>query len=296
MVVTDSPQAVCISDSSRLPKGLNIIDPAVFFYVQSVFLSEKMEEDGLIMFHAVNSDHRPINDPSAMDTVRKLRACLPFKTKKIVVGRSYEPDREHLVDYMGFHQHRLSQTIFGSSEIVSGKSVRDTVNGLEEKGLDRRCIPLSFGGDYVYYENFNDWIRSRLTIEGAMTGAPPVRNTATANAVASRGVHDLVSKVAVAVVSGTKEAEDKDSSSNGKRVVQRLSGETEAAFEKRRAYIYGKRSYARKRRKLVDLQEHCRFLEEVKKAMQAENYRLQNLLKQAHASISNIEFIKHDGV
>eukprot|EP00977_Amphora_coffeiformis_P011290 scaffold2719_cov153-Amphora_coffeaeformis.AAC.2 len=262
VVVTDSPQA-------------------------SVCLSEKMQEDGLIMFHVVNSDHRPVNDPAAMDAVKKLRACLPFKTKKVVVGRLFEPDREHLVEYMGFHQHRVSQTVFGSSEIVFGNSVRDTINGLEEKGLERACIPLSFGGDYVYYEKFNNWIRSRLSIEGAMIGAPPVRNTATANEVASRGLSDLVSKALISMATtGTQDEED-NSSSSGKRVVERLPGETEAAFEKRRAYIYGKRSYARKRRKLGNLQEQCQFLEEVKMARQTENYRLQNLLKQARAAVMN---------
>uniref|UniRef100_A0A6S8IZN3 Uncharacterized protein n=1 Tax=Amphora coffeiformis TaxID=265554 RepID=A0A6S8IZN3_9STRA len=246
-----------------------------------------MQEDGLIMFHVVNSDHRPVNDPAAMDAVKKLRACLPFKTKKVVVGRLFEPDREHLVEYMGFHQHRVSQTVFGSSEIVFGNSVRDTINGLEEKGLERACIPLSFGGDYVYYEKFNNWIRSRLSIEGAMIGAPPVRNTATANEVASRGLNDLVSKALISMATtGTQDEED-NSSSSGKRVVERLPGETEAAFEKRRAYIYGKRSYARKRRKLGNLQEQCQFLEEVKMARQTENYRLQNLLKQARAAVMN---------
>lgn len=93
------------------------------------------------------------------------------------MGRAFDPGKQHFIDSLVIRQQRLSEKNFGASQCVKGNSVRATLSALEDRGLDRACIPLSFGGDYLYYEHFDNWVRKRIPIEGALVAAPPVRNT-----------------------------------------------------------------------------------------------------------------------
>ena len=150
-------------------------------------------------------------------------------------------------------------------QCIVGESVRATLDSLEDHGLDRACIPVAMGGDYFYYQQFNQWICARLSIEDAMVCAPPRRNR-------------FVAKRMLTAPNVASEGED---SGDGKLLIKRRPGESLSDFESRRTYFYGQRSYAKKKRKVDELNDQCRVLENTRSALQTEHRRLEALLKDA---------------
>lgn len=118
--------------------------------------------------------------------VQRLRASLPMKSNYVVVAKAFSPEDDHLLDYSARQVQLLGKKSFGSSDIIHGNSIRGTLELLEQRGIDRQHIPVTMGGDYFYHQKFDDWVRTRLSLEDAMIAAPPIRNTATANAATAR--------------------------------------------------------------------------------------------------------------
>eukprot|EP00977_Amphora_coffeiformis_P029936 scaffold43627_cov176-Amphora_coffeaeformis.AAC.1 len=131
-------QAVFINDESRLPKGVPLYNPAIFFYLHSVSpWDKKLQAQGHTMFHVINRFHlEPLPEP-CQDMVKKLRASLPWTCKKVVVARSFDPEQNDLLDYSALHVQRLAEKVFGSADYIIGDSVRSTLYLLEESGMDR---------------------------------------------------------------------------------------------------------------------------------------------------------------
>ena len=277
---TSSPQSVAIVDRSRIPKDVAVetIEP-IIFYLTDIFAScENAMNEGTTIFHVINAGRRPLLQPPP-ETLKRIVESSAFKMKNIVVARSFDHGQEHMLDYLAFEQERQSEKNFGRAKYVIGNSLRETLNLLEENGLDRSCIPLALGGDYFYSTQFNEWIRERLSIEGSMLSAPPVRNTSTANAVASKAVQGmsktrLVDPDTHANVSAT-------SSRGSSMLVERRPGESSKEFEKRRHHVYGKRSYQKKRQEADELRERRRFLRISNAHLQIEHRRLESLLAEA---------------
>ena len=112
---------------------------------------------------------------------------LPVKVKSVVVARKFDPEQTDLLEFLAHSEtQRVIGTMKSSVDCISCSSFRDTMDLLEECGLGQSCVPLSLGGDYFYHLQFSEWIRERMSREGPMSLAPPIRNSSIANAVASK--------------------------------------------------------------------------------------------------------------
>ena len=89
----------------------------------------------------------------------------------IVVAQAYEPGMEALIDYEAHSVTREEQLRSKlHPERIVGSSFVETLKVLEKKGLERDFLPRCLGGNYDYRQ-FDEWIRARLSMEGAMTSA-----------------------------------------------------------------------------------------------------------------------------
>eukprot|EP00977_Amphora_coffeiformis_P001629 scaffold310_cov168-Amphora_coffeaeformis.AAC.24 len=191
--ITCSPQSVGIIDNCRLPKHIDpeTTAPVIFYINDAISSCDNATEEGTTVFHVINSGSRPLFQPSPL-TLKRIMECSAVKIKDILVARTFESGEEHQLDYLAFQQERQATRRFGRGNFVIGNSLRETLNRLEESGLDRACVPLALGGDIFYSKHFHEWIRERLSIEGSMISAPPVRNTRTANVVVTNAIQKLL--------------------------------------------------------------------------------------------------------
>ena len=286
-------QAVFINDESRLPKGVPLYNPAIFFYLHSVSPWDKrFQSKGHTMFHVINRFHLEPLPQSRQNMVKKLRASLPWTCKKVAVARSFDPDQDELLDYSAFHVQRLAEKVFGSADYIIGDSVRSTLNLLEENGMDRACIPVAMGGDYFYHQHFDKWIRARISAEDAMAAAPPIRNSATANAVVKSAIIEGMVLIFTRDASSMDEAltddeyEPLSSASPPEVMVKQKPEEPYDVFEKRRRAFYAKRSYHKKRHMVGELEEQRKILEISRAALLMDNERLNALLEQARRVVA----------
>ena len=345
---TAAGDTVCITDLSRLPTQAQTADPAIIFYLNSVWNKPAYNNRDLsvvrghTLFHVLSlgkkAETPTVNQRLTAPMVQTLMQAMPHPVTRVVVGRSAPPPgREHLLDYLTFQEELLTQNTFQmDATVINGPSDRTTLDALEKSGgLDRRCIPTSLGGDYCYQTHFQDWIRQRLSIENAMQAAPPVANANLAvqflsssqhwqpqvplltapttipcdqdessNQEASNdtnAVHDSHGKqrkhnptttsTAKQQARPTSTRKQSHGSSNQATtaapapLVERLPKESQLEFEKRRHLIYGKRSYHKKRAHWAQMEDECQELKATKRALQAEQERLQGLLAQAQTVI-----------
>jgi len=171
---------VCMSNYSRLPQGAEYFYDfcPIYFYILSVETCPTAQIQGVCNFYAVTTGFRKVPDLS-LDMVRKLGTSLPFKIHRTLVGRMFDYARDAWLNDMACAAVSKNARELGlQPDCVAAPSVRSTVVALEDRGLDRNFIPIDMGGDYFYGQHFNEWVRARLSIEDAMSAAPPVRNTA----------------------------------------------------------------------------------------------------------------------
>lgn len=288
---TSSPQSVIIVDRSRIPKDVNVetVQP-ILFYLQHVYAScEEAVTNGTIVFHVINSGRLPLLHFTPK-SLKRLVDSSAFIMKNNLIARSFDAGQEHMLDFLAFQQERLSEKHFGRAKFVIGDSVRSTVNMLEENGLDRACIPLALGGDYFYYTHFNDWIRERLSVEGSMLAAPPVRNACAANAAAYRAEQEKTKAQANddrdTITTSTLTTTRNSSLGSNNMLVERKAGEPWRDFVKRRYHVYGQRSYQKKRREVDELKERRHSLKLANAHQQIENRRLGSLLAEAKTVVA----------
>uniref|UniRef100_A0A7S3LDI9 Uncharacterized protein n=1 Tax=Amphora coffeiformis TaxID=265554 RepID=A0A7S3LDI9_9STRA len=176
----ENSDPVCMSNYSRLPLGAEYYYDfcPIYFYILSVETCPAAQLQGVCNFYAVTTGFRKVPDLS-LDMVKKLGTSLPFKIHKTVVGRMFDYARDSWLNDMACAAVSKNARELGlQPDCVAAPSVRSTIVALEDCGLDRNFIPVDMGGDYFYGQQFNEWVRARLSIEDAMAAAPPVRNTA----------------------------------------------------------------------------------------------------------------------
>ena len=181
MAVT--PRAVFMADIARLPVEAGMFHPQVIFYMVSV--SAPVACTGSCILQIIRSGDRPPPEISPV-TVQRMNAALPYRIDDFVIAQTYEPGREHLLDYYSYAQRRVAEINFRRpANCLVGDSLRNTLRRLQERGLQRSCVPTSLGGDFCIEEEFDAWVRTRLSIEDGMGSAPPIRNTETAASAAA---------------------------------------------------------------------------------------------------------------
>ena len=289
---------VLLSNHARVPPQVTTVHPAVIFYILSVTTSEQSQTDGLILFHVISSGNARSHLSFAPEAVQKMRDCLPIRIKKIVVGRTFELGREHLLEYLAYaKQRQASLNLRKPAECVTGDSIKSTLEALQERGIDPSLVPLEMGGDYFYSRDFDAWVTQRLTTEGAMDAAPPIRNTEIAHAVAARQASEEATPAASSSAAAARPAattntsasdsismaseDDRSSTTSGETLVKRRPGESQKEFEKRRTQVYGQRFHAKRKQDISAQMRQCHMLRQTNQALTADNAKLEILLTRA---------------
>lgn len=278
--------AVLTTNRFRLPPGASFLCPQVILYILSVATGEQAQTTGITLFHVIDpprgqANTQPLPKPTP-EILHKIATSLPIRVRNIVVARSFDPATpSQMLETMAARQQRLAQQNFGTvAEYVMGDSLRSSLTKLEERGLDRACIPFALGGDYFYTQQFNEWIRARLSVEEVMSSAPPVRNTELSHAITECALthqQTFAPSMQNEDSSNHHNEEEKD----GMLLIQPKPGESRQEFVRRRANFYNRRSYNKKRRGQEHIKHESEALQLVHAALQAENQRLQELLTQA---------------
>lgn len=169
--------------SRELPKDTKM---RLIFYFSSIFCQHAIR--GKTIVHVVTSDPRPRMLPfPPMAEWQTRQSVMPGSgliRPSIFVAQAYEQGKEELLDSMGYRTLRTEELNTQMPvERLAGNSVKDIVLLLERRGIERSLFPRCLGGDFDY-RIFDDWIRQRLSIEGAMSAAPLHLNKAPAGASA----------------------------------------------------------------------------------------------------------------
>jgi hypothetical protein len=201
-----------VMDASRLPV-YNISLERCLYYWTYTFREALMINPNICMLHLVNSTPRP--SPNLENRVWEIGfTCLPIKSLSLKVTHTYEEDKQPLVDFLAFQTEKFlnfTTSQFpnrrGLERIALGSMERNLL-ALEQLGISRKQLPRRFGGFYDYSEfvspprksaltkprcfflwlafdspsrlpasGWQDrWIGCQISIEGAMSSAPPKLN------------------------------------------------------------------------------------------------------------------------
>ena len=86
----------------------------------------------------------------------------------MIVAQTSEVGKEHLVDFNAYRLRRTEEYRSNLSiERVVGNSPFETLQILEQYGLERNLIPNSLGGNFDYGK-FDEWIQTRLQLEASI--------------------------------------------------------------------------------------------------------------------------------
>lgn len=168
---------VSLIDLSRRSRLLGMALPRMLFYFSSVY-RHRIVAGGVTGVHVVSSRSARVPPlPVQRGPFEIWKNALPGGiVPDVVVAQVHEPGKEHLVDFLAYRQGRTVEVRNASADVsvrwIAGHSRGRTLRLLlEDGGLEREVLPADLGGTFAYGQ-FHDWIRSRLSVEGAMAAAP----------------------------------------------------------------------------------------------------------------------------
>lgn len=173
MVILPRPNGGYLSlrDESRCPHMPQIVAVRILFYWYTNW-SEMGRSENSVLVHVITSGKRPPMNLGTNGWKAFFQALPVNRVPKVFVVQAYEYGKKELIDYYGFQQVRNAQ--FKSQlkvEHIVGDSVQSTLDQLDKFGIERQLMPRNLGGTYDYFR-FDNWIRSRLTVEGSLSLHP----------------------------------------------------------------------------------------------------------------------------
>lgn len=180
MVLTlpDSRQ-ILVSDPSRINKqrfGGGLLERLAFYYATAV-LNDTTRVDGIDLIFIASSCGLVNNNDEYAERLQRVYQSLPFKLKGISTVPTVEEGKELLQEYFAFLVQKTNEAT--SPMALKNETARTpelALCNLAKKGIDRIFLPKRIGGLFDYDVDFSDWIRMRLSVEGAMSAALPLRN------------------------------------------------------------------------------------------------------------------------
>ena len=281
-----------IFDETRLPCAAGHTTTRLVFYLTHLY--GDISRYGISFVHVVTSGKRPPPDIK-LEGWDIYRAALPIRVnQKIVVAQAYEPDKSHLLQYLAFQTQRTAQ--FRSRQpvaLVAGSSFTHTLKLLEQDhGLDRALLPRCLGGNFDY-SLFQDWIRMRLSVEGAMAAAPVVANHLPIGETAQDPANNIRRPVLLLCdekPQGALDQQENDNqrSSKASKVAQPFAttGEVGVSESRKRGKRQG--TYARRRLQIKELQLECEKLQNENAQIRQDNRRLESSLAQARFVVATV--------
>lgn len=173
MVILPRPLGgyVTVRDESRLPRPPGISVVRILFYWYSNW-PEMGRCDNNAVVHVITSGRRPPVDLGTNGWKTFFQALPINRAPKIYVVQAHEFGKKELIDFYGFQQVRNAQ--FKSRlhvEHLVGDSTQSTVALLAKHRIERHLMPRCLGGSYDY-SRFDNWVRSRMTVEGSLALCP----------------------------------------------------------------------------------------------------------------------------
>ena len=266
------PHVIQLCDRSLLPAEADVrrneFSHHIVFYLYTVCAAELNSAFSCRMLQVMHSGVRAAPFVPASRMKRKLVSSLPIAFRGGHIARAYQHGREAFLDFQVYGHKRLQETNFGIPfDCTAENSSRATLDKLIERGFPRHVLPRVLGGAYCHSQFFDSFVRKRLTVENSMDAAPPVRNA------------EVATQAAATTILNHLLGQDNSHQHGAKTVpakkIERLPGESDAAFLKRRNAIKSKRLYDKKRFQQDSLRKALTMLESEQAALQAENLRLQ---------------------
>jgi len=263
-----SERPVVLIDATRRrgPTPDNTV-AAIAYYFATTIADEKFQSEGVILFQLIETNGYWNTDPAPTGYWGIIDRALPMKIRSIVMVPSFAaPDRNNALEYLSYQASRLVESRSKrKTEIVAHGLLDETLRRLESFGISRTNLPPCLGGTYTN-DHLHDWIRSRLTIEDAMSAASPVLN----HIHARRG-------------------------SSWTMIRQRQSGDTSAPvfqseeekkiFIRQRNALYARRKYYRNKIDMIAIPEQSQSLRDRNAVLRADNERLAKLLARAQVVV-----------
>ena len=223
---------VFLTDYTLLPKGSAHAQVEILFYFLTIY---PMEMKGLFV---VRSGERP--PMSFTDLVRQILDSVAANVTEQYVAQAYEGGKEHLLDFLGYQHRRVSETNMKVPIThIAADSTQGTFRMLQQHGFDRHMLPRALGGN-VDRSFFDDFIRTRMSIEDIMSSAPAVANVRLGSASSLALSVDTIAVQPFASsppsINGAILPVVKKRKQRGKESLSlvRLPNETEAQFAKRK--------------------------------------------------------------
>ena len=283
---------IIFSDYALLPPGSKSFQLAVIFYLISVNSCEAFQTEGITIFHIISGGHRPMVMPMN-ESFRNLQRAMPARVKRIVIARTFEEGKEHLLDYRVFEQKLVAASHHQKNkpiQCIAANSVDGTRRLLEEQGFSRTCLPRVLGGDFDRVQFLSEWVRSRLSIEDIMASASPIPNQNLQAFLPTRcgssvgGIKALAVAAAEAAVAAVS-APPKRQAGTG-ALIQRRADETNEDFHRRRSTFYSQRSAQKGKHREFQLEVNQRRLEFANMALREQNRQLESALMQARLLVA----------
>ena len=176
----DDGRQLYVTDATRLEHQVGFgVRERLSYYFATVGLNERSRLEGVDS--AILVGPRGLaNDERFMENLKRLYTSLPVLPKSMITIPIPNPvaGREHLIEYFSFMLVRtnesMSPTTLAGSIIPS--STAHALERLEEIGIHRIHLPEKVGGSPDFNSKFLEWIRMRLSVEDAMSGALPIQN------------------------------------------------------------------------------------------------------------------------
>lgn len=254
----ESGGIVTIYDESRLPRKPDDSILRVIYYQASVY--PDLCHSCTFLYVVTSARRYPI---TFNDRWKRGHAALPIKSKQIIVAQACEEGRKELLDYIGYQTKRVSEVkINRRVGLVYADSVAGTLRLLQQRGLDRNCLPISLGGNYQY-DQLNEWVRMRLSLEDYL---PSLSTGCYRSHVPLVGNITSVSRKGALTLSRKRHVEEDKPTMLVKR---------------ERNALYSRRAYQKRKLEMLTLQDQCAMWESRNNAVRAQNDMLEEILEEA---------------
>ena len=190
---------------------------------------------------------------------------------KLLVVKAYEKGKEHLIDFLAHKVSRIEHFRGNvDQEFVAGKSLGQTLHLLQEKGLDREYLPRCLGESYDYNQ-YDEWIWTRLCVEDNMSAAPNFPNNLQIKFPTIPGLANANTKQTATTITTT--ITTTTTTTAGVLASTVPAGTSRKAFHARRAR-------GEKKNEVSDLENQRRRLLQKNECLRVENRRLEGALAQ----------------
>ena len=248
---------------------------SIAFYFATTIANEKFQMEGVTLLHLIADKGHWNMSPAPTNYWTIVNQALPMKIKNILMVPSFAvPEKKHLLDYLSFQTSRLVEARSQrTSEIVAANTLGGTVQLLESLGISRINLPSCLGGTFDH-TNVHSWIRTRITVEDAMSAASLILN----QIHAQRGSSLTLIR--------------KRQRSNTSTALQ--SEEEKQEFIRQRNALYSRRKYHKNKLDMLALPEQSKALQRRNAVLRADHDRLTALVAQAKALVSTHLSLKQE--